>query len=59
MYLEQESRFDSTKDVSEFGGHHATSSFVKDYQSAPSDPFKLKGQGASYDEAWQVDQSSS
>lgn len=63
MYLEQESKFDSTKDASEFGGGggHGTSSLVKDYASSLPDSIKVKGaaQDRSYDEAWQVDHGSS
>ena len=58
MYLEQESKFDSTKDASDLGAPGAgTSSIVKDYTSGLADSIKVKGGGQdrSYDEAWQVD----
>ena len=63
MYLEQESKFDSTKDASELGGPGGpgTASFVKDYSSSLPDSHKVRGppQDRSYDEAWHVDQASS
>ena len=64
MYLEQESKFDSTKDASDAGGgvgvHGGTNSHVKDYTSSLPDSIKVKGiaQDRSYDEAWHVDQAS-
>lgn len=63
MYLEQESKFDSTKDASDLGGGGGpgTGSIVKDYASSKPDSMKVKGtvQDRSYDEVWQVDQGSS
>ena len=60
MYLEQESKFDSTKDASDLGAPGAGTSLVKDYASSLPDSIKVKGGGQdrSYDEAWQVDQGS-
>lgn len=66
MYLEQESKFDSTKDASDFGGGGLGSSttHVKDYASSVPDSMraaKAGGAGSggaqdrSYDEVWQVD----
>lgn len=62
MYLEQESKFDSTKDASELGGigGPGTSSINKEYGSSFPDSIKVKGaaQDRSYDEVWQVDHGS-
>ena len=54
MYLEQESKFDSTKDASDFMGG------VRDCTSSLPDSIKVKGGGQdrSYDEAWPIDQGS-
>lgn len=45
MYLEQESKFDSTKDASDLGvgGGPASGSIVKDYNSSKPDSMKVKG----------------
>ena len=45
MYLEQESKFDSTKDASDAGGvgGPGTSSHVKDYTSSLPESMKVKG----------------
>jgi len=46
MYLEQESKFDSTKDASDFGGPGGASNrIVKDYASSLPDSIKVKGSG--------------
>ena len=62
MYLEQESKFDSTKDASDAGGlgGPGNNSQVKDYMSSLPESGKVKGvpQDRSYDEAWHVDQAS-
>ena len=61
LYLEQESKFDSTKDASDLGGPGgAGTSMAKDYASSLPDSMKVRGGGQdrSYDEAWQVDQGS-
>ena len=62
MYLEQESKFDSTKDASDIGanGGPGTSSLVRDFASSMPDSIQVKGdvQDRSYDEALQVDHGS-
>ena len=59
MYLEQESKFDSTKDASDLGGL-GTCSINKEYGNGFPDSIRAKGaaQDRSYDEAWQVDHGS-
>ena len=55
MYLEQESKFDSTKDASDLGvGGPGTNSIVKEFTSSVPNSIKVKGgdQDRSYDEAW-------
>jgi len=63
MYLEQESKFDSTKDASDFGvtGGPNSSSLNKDYTSSLPDSIRVKNtmQDRSYDETWQGDHNSS
>jgi len=58
MYLEQESKFDSTKDASDQGP--CTSSLNKDFNNSLPDSMRVRGaaQDRSYDEAWQVDHGS-
>lgn len=46
MYLEQESKFDSTKDASDIGGNGlGTSSIAKEFASSIPDSIRVKGEG--------------
>ena len=53
MYLEQESKFDSTKDASELG-IGGPNSILKEFANSVPNSIKVKGhdQDRSYDEAW-------